>query len=82
LHNVYLARWAEFRGKKRSGGNYYLNTVVRNGRRFTRMVIGAYGSGRVSGRDASALLGAKINHFGELAAFAAGRAHRVMEVQP
>lgn len=72
LRKGYAERWQAYRKKSKGGGSYYLNMVARNGRFFTRLVIGAYNSARLTGRDASFLLGAKLGHFTKLYAEAGG----------
>ena len=73
LREEYQRRWREHQGKTTKGGpTYYTKTVVKNGRRFTRTVINAFYSDRVSGREASSLLDAKIGHFPRLSEDAGG----------
>jgi hypothetical protein len=48
----------------------YLLKVINNGRRFSRVVLGAYQSGRLSGRDTSGILGVKLNAMPKYAKYA------------
>jgi Zn-dependent peptidase ImmA (M78 family) len=74
LRKYYLDRWLEYKKQERersSGGpSYYIMKVVGNGRTFTQVVISAYENGFIMGRDASSLLGVKLNHLSKLADFA------------
>jgi Zn-dependent peptidase ImmA (M78 family)/DNA-binding XRE family transcriptional regulator len=54
--------------KEKAGGpSYYTTILMNNGHSFTRTVLGAYGGGNISGRDASSLLNVKVNNLGKLA---------------
>jgi hypothetical protein len=44
--------------------------VLNNGYAFTQTVLSAYYGGDASGREVSALLGAKINHLAKIAEYA------------
>ncbi|MDD5618613.1 MAG: ImmA/IrrE family metallo-endopeptidase [Candidatus Omnitrophica bacterium] len=73
LHKFFIERWKELKtiekkkAKEREGGpSYYTKMVTYNGLSFTQMVIGAYSSGKLAGRDASSLLDVKINNFKKL----------------
>ncbi|NLW46304.1 MAG: ImmA/IrrE family metallo-endopeptidase [Firmicutes bacterium] len=75
LRQYYQIRWddlkriREEKEKERDGGpSFYVTKLSHNGYLYTQTVIGAYLSGKVSGRDASSLLGVKLNHFSKLAA--------------
>jgi Zn-dependent peptidase ImmA (M78 family)/DNA-binding XRE family transcriptional regulator len=74
LREQYQRRWKELEpaeknhAKTRKGGpSYYKVKVVCNGYAFTRTVIAAFYGGNILGREASALLGVKLNHFSKLA---------------
>jgi len=78
LREEYQLRWNELkrvkiaRMKTQVGGpSFYQTKVANNGYAFTRTVIGAFSGGSLSGREASALLGVKLNYFPKLAAVAA-----------
>lgn len=51
-------RWSQRRGAERDsgGGDYYLNKVVRVGRRFTRQVLGAYDDAVLTATEAASAL--------------------------
>jgi Zn-dependent peptidase ImmA (M78 family) len=69
LRNSYAARWEEVRKRQKAqkgGPKYGLKMALQNGFRFSRFVLSAYGQGRISGRDASALLHVKVNHLGKV----------------
>jgi Zn-dependent peptidase ImmA (M78 family) len=73
LRHTYQKRWEEIQAMRRrrlrespGGPSYYLTKVTNNGYAYTQTVISAYRSGSVSGRDAAALLDAKINHLDRL----------------
>jgi len=75
LRRQYNQEWAERRAeqkarfrKSQGGPSPHLMRVVRNGYSFTALVMGAYQGGRLSGRDTSNLLGAKLNHLTKIAA--------------
>lgn len=77
LRDDYRARWREFeqkekiaRKKQDGGPSYYLIKIMNNGRAFTQTILTAYYNGTASGREASTLLGAKINHLGKIAEYA------------
>lgn len=74
LRNSYQSRWLEQkdiekrRMKKTSGGpSYYVTKAANNGHAYTQTVISAYKGGQISGREASTLLGVKVNHIQKLA---------------
>lgn len=70
LRSYYAARWAEHhqkqKAKKGGGPRYGLKMALANGYYFTRVVVGAYKQGRISGRDASSLLHVKVNNIPSL----------------
>ncbi|MFH0798913.1 MAG: ImmA/IrrE family metallo-endopeptidase [Pseudomonadota bacterium] len=73
LRQEYAERWNEYkrqRGGADGGPSYYLMKAINNGRLFSRTVVSAYLNGRLSGCQASHLLGAKIGHFGKIASCA------------
>lgn len=51
--------------KKSSGGDYYRNMLVRNGRMFSALVINLYSVGALNGSSASSLLNIKLNNLKE-----------------
>lgn len=74
LREYYQNRWIELKqieeqkAKEREGGpSYYVTKVSHNGLLYTQTVISAYLGGRISGRDASSLLGVKLNNLSKLA---------------
>lgn len=68
LRLVYSERWRASQDRDKSGGgDYYRNTVSKNGRRFTRTVLGARYSGRITIRDACFALDVKANNLRKLA---------------
>ena len=68
LRGVYADRWRISQERDQgSGGDYYRNTVSKNGRRYTRTVLGARYSGRITIRDACFALGVKANNLKKLA---------------
>ena len=74
LREQYQKRWRELEqteknhsSTKKGGPSYYKVQVVHNGYAFTRTVIAAFYGGNILGREASALLGVKLNHFSKLA---------------
>ena len=48
----------------------YRTRLINNGKAFSRVVLGAFQGGRLSGRDMSHLLGIKINKISKYAEFA------------
>ena len=61
---------ASRRAKERSGGDYYRNMVGRLGRSYVRIILDAYQQRAITGPQASASLGVKVDKFetlGELA---------------
>lgn len=56
--------------KSDGGPHPYLMKVINNGRHFSRIVLSAYQSGRLSGRDTSNILGVKINAISKFANYA------------
>ncbi|MBI4744865.1 MAG: ImmA/IrrE family metallo-endopeptidase [Actinobacteria bacterium] len=74
LRDYYQARWLEFKEKERKrlklaggGPTFYTTKAFNNGYSYTQTVIGAFNGGGLSGRDASMLLGVKVNHLAKLA---------------
>lgn len=74
LRDYYQSRWRELkqaekaRMKKKDGGpSFYVTKVANNGYAYTQTVISAFRGGSISGREASALLRAKVNHISKLA---------------
>lgn len=74
LRAHYHKRWREHseaeRKKQREtegGPSYYLQKLHSNGRRLTQVVLSASASERITLRDASLLLGVKVNHLAKLA---------------
>jgi Zn-dependent peptidase ImmA (M78 family)/DNA-binding XRE family transcriptional regulator len=51
--------------KPSSGGDYYRNMLVRNGKMFSSLVINLYSVGALSGSTASGLLNIKLNNLKE-----------------
>jgi Zn-dependent peptidase ImmA (M78 family) len=71
LRGVYADRWRISQERDQgSGGDYYRNTVSKNGRLYTRTVLGARYSGRITIRDACFALGVKANNLKKMAATA------------
>jgi len=80
LRSFYGERWRALRRRERArlrespgGPSYYVVKVAAIGRSFTQTVAAAYHRGDISGRDASGLLGVKINHLTDLAVCAGVR---------
>lgn len=78
LRDKYIEDWKKYRGEekakmkaKKSGPSPHLLKVHSNGYTYTQTVISAYSRGAVSGRDASGLLGVKINNLKKVAKYAA-----------
>jgi len=74
LREYYQDRWLELKEKERKrlegaggGPSFYVQKVSKNGYAFTQTVVSAFNSGAISGREASALLGVKVNHMPILA---------------
>lgn len=74
LREYYQDRWLELKGKERNrlkqaggGPSFYVQKVSKNGYAFTQTVVSAFNSGTISGREASTLLGVKVNHMPRLA---------------
>ena len=79
LRDLYKRRWLEQRESERAarkaarerdeggGPSYYALATMRNGRSFTRLVLSAYYTGAIYGREASSLLNVKVNNFAKLA---------------
>jgi Zn-dependent peptidase ImmA (M78 family) len=68
LADQFYQEWLEHKDKQKQksatsegGPHPYLMKVINNGRHFSRVVLGAYQSGRLSGRDTSSILGVKLN---------------------
>ena len=77
LHDQYVSDWKDEkarekrRNKESDGGpSPHMLKTVTNGYAFTSLVISAYRSGAVSGRETSAILGVKLNHLEKVAAHA------------
>lgn len=77
LRDFYQQRWRDLKRAERArlkaqdgGPSFYVTRVARNGYSFTHTVISAFRDGSVSGREASSLLGVKVNHLQKLAAAA------------
>ena len=77
LADQFYQEWLEHkdRQKKKSastdgGPHPYLMRVINNGRYFSRVVLGAYQGGRLSGRDTSNILGVKLNALPKYGSFA------------
>ncbi len=73
----FYQEWLEYKDEikkknasSKGGPHMYLMKVINNGRQFSRMVLGAYQSGRLSGRDTSAILGVKVNGLATYASYA------------
>jgi len=60
---LYITR--EYQRQKESGPGYFVNTKSRLGSKLLNTVIGAAYDGRLSYRDASKLLGIKVDYFGK-----------------
>jgi Zn-dependent peptidase ImmA (M78 family)/transcriptional regulator with XRE-family HTH domain len=68
LRLVYTERWRASQDREKSGRpDYYRKVVSKNGRRFTRTVLGARYSGRITVREACLALGVKANNMEKLA---------------
>ena len=77
LAEQFYQEWLEHRDRQkkksatREGGPHpYLMRVINNGRHFSRVVLGAYQGGRLSGRDTSNILGVKLNAIPKYAKYA------------
>jgi Zn-dependent peptidase ImmA (M78 family) len=77
LRKMYADRWRKIKEEEKEkyrsspgGPSPHLMRVHSNGRRYTQTVISAYNSGAISGRDASGLLGVKINNLQKVAKYA------------
>ena len=77
LADQFYQEWLEHRNRQKErnalsegGPHPYLMRVINNGRHFSRVVLGAYQSGRLSGRDTSNILGVKLNALPKYANFA------------
>lgn len=62
------ARWAKLKANKKSGGSFYNTIPVRNGKSFTRSVVGEAMRGGMLLREASRLLGVKPSKLSALQA--------------
>lgn len=60
-------REKERQSKQDGGPNYYIIRSMNNGHSYCKVVIGAYQSGQLSGRDTSNLLGVKLNKLVDVA---------------
>ncbi len=75
LHDSYTERWLELQDAKLQASKargeppqvYYPMMVMRNGRALTRIVLGAYFAGAISGREAWSVLNVKVDKFNKLA---------------
>jgi len=72
LTQDYDQQWREAKEREKAsqaegGPSPYLLKLINNGYAFSSVVLGAYQSGDVSGRDASSLLGVKLDKIGNLA---------------
>ncbi len=70
------ARDRERRGEAEGGPSFYRLKLMNDGNAFSRVVLSAYESGSVSGRDASSLLGIKLDkiaNFAEMLGVPVGR---------
>ena len=78
LRTMYQARWREIENKdkkshkeREKGPSYYRIKAFNVGYAFTRTVLSAYWNGLILGKEASSLLGVKLNHMEKLAKCAA-----------
>jgi len=76
LAQEYEEQWHKQRTQEKEnvtegGPSYYRLKLVNDGYAFTKTVLSAYQSGRLSGRDTSSLLGVKLNKMEKLAALIA-----------
>lgn len=76
LAEQFYQEWLKHRDiqKKKNASNEgfvspSLMKVINNGHRFSRVVLGAYQSGRLSGRDTSNILGVKLNTLSKYAQY-------------
>jgi Zn-dependent peptidase ImmA (M78 family)/DNA-binding XRE family transcriptional regulator len=74
LTQDYDKQWQEVKARDKErqveaegGPSFYRLKLMNNGNAFSRAVLSAYESGGVSGRDASSLLGIKLDKIGNLA---------------
>ncbi len=74
LTQDYDKQWQEVRARDKErqveaegGPSFYRLKLMNNGNAFSRVVLSAYESGSVSGRDASSLLGVKLDKMENLA---------------
>lgn len=74
LRTTYQARWREIedeekkaRKEQKRGPSYYRLKAFNTGYAFTKTVLSAHRNGLVLGREASSLLGVKLNNMGKLA---------------
>lgn len=75
LRKQYQQDWIEYNKKKKEKqkdgfASPNRTTAMNNSYLFTQVVVTAYNNGIVSGRDASVLLGAKINNFEKIFVYA------------
>ncbi|MHA1289210.1 MAG: ImmA/IrrE family metallo-endopeptidase [Candidatus Thorarchaeota archaeon] len=77
LADQFYQEWLEHKDRQKKknassegGPHPYLMRVINNGRHFSRVVLGAYQSGRLSGRDTSNILGVKLNALPKYANYA------------
>ncbi len=74
LRDYYQDRWRKLKDfeKKRlkeaeGGPSFYIKKLSNNGYAYTQTVASAFKGGQISGREASSLLGVKVNHIPKLA---------------
>lgn len=77
LAERFYREWLEYKKKEKRRmaeskriPHPYRTKLINNGRAFSRVVLGAFQGGRLSGRDMSHLLGIKINKISKYAEFA------------
>lgn len=77
LVDLFRAEWKQYQAKERQRlredeqtPSPYRMRLVANGMQFSRLVLEAYQSGRVSGRDVSSLLGIRLDEIGRYASYA------------
>lgn len=74
LREQYREEWLAYREKEREkqrksdgGPSYYRVLLNRNGKAYSRIILSAYYSGAISGRETSGLLNIKLNNLPKLA---------------
>lgn len=75
LAGQFYQEWLEHKERQinvssKGGPHPCLMKVINNGRHFSRVVLGAYQGGRLSGRDTSNILGIKLNTLPKYASYA------------